>query len=142
MYRDQTAVAELMKILMADGVLNQQDIEQFIDNGLLSRTGQDYIESLIMGYLFNGRDTTVRRLMAEGMGNVRRSIVGSLAALTANRTLGEYSLQDIMEDAIAICYEAHSFLLQIIIFNVFAKINMFLFKYMKFFISVIYNSCC
>ena len=107
MYRDQTAVAELMKILMADGVLNQQDIEQFIDNGLLSRTGQDYIESLIMGYLFNGRDTTVRRLMAEGMGNVRRSIVGSLAALTANRTLGEYSLQDIMEDAIAICYEAH-----------------------------------
>ena len=107
MYRDQTASAELMKVLMADGVLNQQDIEQFMDNGLLSRAGQEYMESLIIGYLFNGRDTTVRRLMADGMGNVRRSIVGSLAALTANRTMGEYSLQDIMEDAIAICYEAH-----------------------------------
>ena len=107
MYRDQTASAELMKVLMADGVLNQQDVEQYMDNGILSRAGQEYIESLIIGYLFNGRDTTVRRLMADGMGNVRRSIVGSLAALTANRTLGEYSLQDIMEDAIAICYEAH-----------------------------------
>ncbi len=107
MYRDQTAAAELMKVLMSDGVLNQQDIEQFMDNGLLSRAGQEYMESLIIGYLFNGRDTTVRRLMADGMGNVRRSIVGSLAALTANRTMGEYSLQDIMEDAIAICYEAH-----------------------------------
>lgn len=107
MYRDQTAAAELMKVLMSDGVLNQQDIEQFMDNGLLSRAGQEYMESLIIGYLFNGRDTTVRRLMADGMGNVRRSIVGSLAALIANRTMGEYSLQDIMEDAIAICYEAH-----------------------------------
>ena len=107
MYRDQTASAELMKVLMADGVLNQQDVEQYMDNGILSRSGQEFIESLIMGYLFNGRDNTVRRLMADGMGNVRRSIVGSLAALTANRTLGEYSLQDIMEDAIAICYEAH-----------------------------------
>lgn len=107
MYRDETAAAELMKVLLADGVINQQDVEQLMDNGALSRAGQEYVESLIMGYLFNGRETTVRRLMAEGMGNVRRSIVGSLASLTANRTLGEYSLQGIMEDAIAICYEAH-----------------------------------
>ena len=99
--------AEIINLLIKEGVITSNDAAQHLDGDKLSRTGQEFVESLIIGYLFNQNDQTVRMLFADGMGNVRKAIIGSLSQLIVNRTMGEYSIQPEMEQAIEICYRAH-----------------------------------
>ena len=99
--------AEIINLLIKEGVITSNDAAQHLDGDKLSRTGQEFVESLIIGYLFNQNDKTVRMLFADGMGNVRKAIIGSLSQLIVNRTMGEYSIQPEMEQAIEICYRAH-----------------------------------
>ena len=105
MYRE--GGQELVKLLIAEKVIGPNDAAGMLDGDKLSPSGQEFVEGLIIGYLFNGNDNTVRMLTAEGMGNVRKAVINSLSALIVNRTLGEYSLQQEIEQAIELCYRAH-----------------------------------
>ena len=97
----------LMRALQDEGIINNNDAAQYMDGDKLSQMGRDYVEGLLIGYALNGSDNSVRMLMADGMGNVRKSFMYALRQVVANRTLGEYSLNNEIEEAIEICYEAH-----------------------------------
>ena len=99
--------ARLMRVLQDEGIINPNDVAQYMEGDQLSQMGRDYVEGLLIGYALNGSDDSVRMLMSDGMGNVRKSFMYALRQVVANRTLGEYALNKEIEEAINICYEAH-----------------------------------
>ena len=99
--------ARLMRALQDEGIINPNDVAQYMEGDQLSQMGRDYVEGLLIGYALNGSDDSVRMLMSDGMGNVRKSFMYAMRQVVANRTLGEYALNKEIEEAIEICYEAH-----------------------------------
>ena len=107
-YADETATAQIIKILQSDGVININEVAELMDGKKLSAQGKDFLETLLVGKILNEQSV---RLVAQ-MRNIRATVIKSIMPLLNNSRLrkgqnGEnYSLSDELNKAIEFIYAA------------------------------------
>ena len=107
-YADETATAQIIKILQSDGVINNNEVAELMDGKKLSAQGKDFLETLLVGKILNEQSV---RLVAQ-MRNIRATVIKSIMPLLNNSRLrkgqnGEnYSLSDELNKAIEFIYAA------------------------------------
>ncbi|MEG1544159.1 MAG: hypothetical protein RR382_06490, partial [Tannerellaceae bacterium] len=102
MYDNPRAVKEIVSALQRDGVIGTNEIADMIDGDILSGSGRDFVENLVIGGILG--EKAIRQL--NGMRDVRQTIVKSATHLVSNKKLGDYSLSEEINDAIDLVYNA------------------------------------
>ena len=101
---DKEGVNNIITLLVNDGQIQRNDVEQYLNNGIFNEAGKEYIQTLILGATLS--EKSVRMLNA--MPFMKRSIVTALKQILQNAKLGEdYSLKTEIDEAIKTVYEAH-----------------------------------
>lgn len=101
-YSDKNAVSAILRILIDSGVVQESEISRLMDGDSLSGTGEDLVESVILGAVM--REDALRCAMGDKM--IRRSVMSALTQLLKNNTYGEYSLSGEFSDAVVLLYQA------------------------------------
>ena len=107
-YSDKATIAQIMRILQADGVINSNEMAELMDGNNLSAQGKEFFETLLVGKILNEQSV---RLISQ-MKNIRAAIIKSIMPLLNNSRLkkgqnGEnYSLSDEINKAIEFIYAA------------------------------------
>lgn len=101
-YSDKNAVSAILRILIDSGVVQESEISRLMDGDSLSGTGEDLVESVILGAVM--REDALRCAMCDKM--IRRSVMSALTQLLKNNTYGEYSLSGEFSDAVVLLYQA------------------------------------
>lgn len=91
---------DLINTLIADGVLTDRDKASLIDGDRLSGAGKDVLMGVLFGTAFE--EKTIR-LLADNA-QVQNSVMRALPQILENKGLGEYSLFDHINNAIAAIY--------------------------------------
>lgn len=101
-YADEKAVAAIIRALVDAGTVQENEISRLMDGNLLSGTGEDLVESVLLGAVM--REDALRCAMGDKA--IRRSIMSALTQLLKNNTYGEYSLSGEFSDAVVLLYQA------------------------------------
>ena len=101
-YADEKAVATIIRTLVDAGTVQENEISRLMDGNLLSGTGEDLVESVLLGAVM--REDALRCAMGDKA--IRRSIMSALTQLLKNNTYGEYSLSGEFSDAVVLLYQA------------------------------------
>ena len=101
-YADEKAVAAIIRELVDAGIIQKNEISKLMDGSLLSGTGEDLVESVILGAVL--REDALRCVMEDKA--MRRSIMSALTQLIKNNSYGEYSLMDEFSAAVVLLYQA------------------------------------
>lgn len=101
-YADEKAVAAIIRVLVDAGAVQENEISRLMDGNLLSGTGEDLVESVLLGAVM--REDALRCAMGDKA--IRRSIMSALTQLLKNNTYGEYSLSGEFSDAVVLLYQA------------------------------------
>lgn len=101
-YVDEKAVAAIIRTLVDAGTVQENEISRLMDGNLLSGTGEDLVESVLLGAVM--REDALRCAMGDK--TIRRSIMSALTQLLKNNTYGEYSLSGEFSDAVVLLYQA------------------------------------
>lgn len=101
-YADEKAVAAIIRTLVDAGTVQENEISRLMDGNLLSGTGEDLVESVLLGAVM--REDALRCAMGDKA--IRRSIMSALTQLLKNNTYGEYSLSGEFSDAVVLLYQA------------------------------------
>lgn len=101
-YADEKAVAAIIRALVDAGTVQENEISRLMDGNLLSGTGEDLVESVLLGAVM--REDALRCAMGDKA--IRRSIMSALTKLLKNNTYGEYSLSGEFSDAVVLLYQA------------------------------------
>ena len=104
-YADDSATAAVVRELAKAGVVSETEIPSLFDGGSLSQSGQELIESLLVGKLFAANPDAVRQLTE--VRNLRQSVAYAIQAIVRNSELGGgYSLADELARAVRLAYLA------------------------------------
>lgn len=101
-YADEKAVAAIIRALVDAGTVQENEISRLMDGNLLSGTGENLVESVLLGAVM--REDALRCAMGDKA--IRRSIMSALTQLLKNNTYGEYSLSGEFSDAVVLLYQA------------------------------------
>lgn len=105
-YADSTAPAEAISMLLRAGVITPMQHAQMFDGDSVSGQGKEMLENLLLGKAFEGNPDAIRQIRS--MPSVRQQIVGALAEVANNSTLGDYSLEDVISQAVALVHKARN----------------------------------
>ena len=105
-YADGTAPAEAISMLLRAGVITPMQHAQMFDGDSVSGQGKEMLENLLLGKAFEGNPEAIRQIRS--MPSVRQQIVGALAEVANNSTLGDYSLEDVISQAVALVHKARN----------------------------------
>ena len=100
-FGDSRAPFELVNRLIADGIISERDKAAFVDNGRLTNTGKDRLTALLFGTAF---DEKTIRLLGDNA-KVRNSVMRALPQILENKGLGDFSLFEHINNAIAAIYD-------------------------------------
>ena len=100
-FGDSRAPFELVNKLIADGIISERDKAAFVDNGRLTNTGKDRLTALLFGTAF---DEKTIRLLGDNA-KVRNSVMRALPQILENKGLGDFSLFEYINNAIAAIYD-------------------------------------
>lgn len=100
-FTDKKAPFNLIDLLIKDGILSDRDKASLIDGNRLSGAGKDVLTSLLFGTAF---DEQTIRLLADSP-QVQNSVMRALPQIIENKGLGELSLFDHINNAIAAIYD-------------------------------------
>ena len=105
-YRNDTATSEVLGLLMSAGVLDSKDLGKYQNGTEISGAGEDLIESVLVGKVFDGDPDAVRKL--SDFKEVRRAVVSAMSEISANRALTnrEFSIDEELSKAIDLVYRA------------------------------------
>jgi len=104
-YADDSATAAVVRELVKAGVVSETEIPSLFDGRSLSQSGQELIESLLVGKLFAANPDAVRQLTE--VRNLRQSVAYAIQAIVRNSELGGgYSLADELARAVRLAYLA------------------------------------
>lgn len=104
-YADDSATAAVVRELAKAGVVGETEIPSLFDGGSLSQSGQELIESLLVGKLFAANPDAVRQLTE--VRNLRQSVAYAIQAIVRNSELGGgYSLAEELARAVRLAYLA------------------------------------
>jgi hypothetical protein len=105
-YADTKASVEAFRDLVKMGVISENELPAMIDGDTISQEGRDRLENVLIGKAFAQSPDSVRQITA--FKGVRRNIITALAEISNNISLGEYSLENELSQAIALCYQARA----------------------------------
>ncbi len=105
-YADGTAPTEAITLLLRGGVITPMQHAQMFDGDKVSGQGREMLENLLLGKAFEGNPEAIRQIRS--MPSVRQQIVGALSEVANNSTLGDYSLEDVISQAVALVYKARN----------------------------------
>ena len=105
-YRNDTATSEVLGLLMSAGVFDSKDLGKYRNGTEISGAGEDLIESVLVGKVFDGDPDAVRKLA--DFKEVRRAVVSAMSEISANRALTnrEFSIDEELSKAIDLVYRA------------------------------------
>ena len=105
-YEDDTAPTEAITLLLRGGVITPMQHAQMFDGDKVSAQGKEMLENLLLGKAFEGNPNAIRQLM--DMPSVRRQVVVALAEIANNSRLGNFSLEDLLSQAIDLVHKARN----------------------------------
>ena len=103
-YADKKAVAEIIRTFVTAGVIQENEISRIMDGDSLSGTGEDIVESVLLGSLMS--EEALRCVMADKA--MRRSIMSAIMQIVKNNTYGDYSLNREFSAAVILLHQAKS----------------------------------
>ena len=92
------ACEEMMTVFIKNKVFSQAELPRYFDGNKVSSAGKQFLYEYILGGVLN--ESVVRALYAEGMGNLKQNVIGSVQLLLQNWACGSYSVIDELNSAI------------------------------------------
>jgi hypothetical protein len=103
---DRQGIKDIISILTNDGILQTNDVAQFINNGAMTEAGKEYIETLLIGSLLNEESVRIVNVIPF----MRQSILTSLNEILDDFNLNDdYTLKNELDRAIQLVYRAKKF---------------------------------
>ncbi|MCQ2310196.1 MAG: hypothetical protein MJZ64_00375 [Paludibacteraceae bacterium] len=103
-FNDSKAPFELINRLIADGIISEREKAEMVDGDKLSALGRERLENIMLGTVFSNETI---RLMGDDAG-LKNSILRALPQIIDNKSLGEFSLEPDINDAIRLLYEVRN----------------------------------
>lgn len=103
-FNDSKAPFELINRLISDGIIGEREKAEMVDGDKLSALGRERLENIMLGTVFSNETI---RLMGDDAG-LKNSIIRALPQIIDNKSLGEYSLETDINDAIRLLYEVRN----------------------------------
>jgi len=100
-FNDTKAPHTLINNLINAGIIAQREKAEMVDGEKLSATGKERLSNILFGTVFD--DETIR-LMGDDAA-LKSSILRALPQILENKSLGDYSLEGDINDAIRLLYE-------------------------------------
>lgn len=100
-FNDPKAPHTLINNLINTGIIAQREKAEMVDGEKLSATGRERLSNILFGTVF---DNETIRLMGDDAA-LKNSILRALPQILDNKSLGEFSLEDDINDAIRLLYE-------------------------------------
>jgi N12 class adenine-specific DNA methylase len=101
-YSDPALCNQIKNLLIRHGVITENEIPEWFDNGRLSAVGKDNLENILLGSALD--EDAIRRI--QDMPEIRQPVLKAIMQITANKALGDYSLKDEISQAIKLLHEA------------------------------------
>jgi len=105
-YADTKAASEAIGELVSVGVISKMQYPEMFDGDSISQSAREILENVLIGKAFQKNNDAVRQITA--FKGVRRNIINALAEISNNISLGDYSLESEMSEAISLCYQARA----------------------------------
>ena len=100
-FNDPKAPQTLINNLISAGIIAQREKAEMVDGEKLSATGRERLSNILFGTVF---DNETIRLMGDDAA-LKNSILRALPQILDNKSLGEFSLEADINDAIRLLYE-------------------------------------
>lgn len=105
-YADTKSASEAIGELVSVGVISKMQYPEMFDGDSISQSAREILENVLIGKAFQKNNDAVRQITA--FKGVRRNIINALAEISNNISLGDYSLESEMSEAIFLCYQARA----------------------------------
>lgn len=105
-YNDAKAATEAIADLLKAGVISRMQYPEMFDGDSISQQAREILENVLIGKAFSSNPDSVRQITA--FKGVRKNIITALAEISGNIALGDYSLDNELTQAIALCYQARA----------------------------------
>ena len=103
-YADHRATHAAIKELQASGVLSHAQMAEMFDGDGISAQGREILENMLIGKAFESNPDAIREITA--FKSVRQSVITALSEIVNNKSLGAYSLEDELAQAVDLVYKA------------------------------------
>lgn len=103
-YADHKATHAAIKELQASGVLSHAQMAEMFDGDGISAQGREILENMLIGKAFESNPDAIREITA--FKSVRQSVITALSEIVNNKSLGAYSLEDELAQAVDLVYKA------------------------------------
>ena len=103
-FSDKKAPFDLINQLINTGIIAQREKAEMLDGNKLSATGRERLSNILFGTVF---DNETIRLMGDDAA-LKNSILRALPQILDNKSLGEYSLESDINDAIRLLYQVRN----------------------------------
>lgn len=105
-YGNVKASTEAVNELLKSGIVSQMQYPEMFDGDTISNQAKDILENVLIGKAFSANPDAVRQITS--FKGVRRNVITALSEISNNISLNDYSLEQEIADAIALCYQARS----------------------------------
>lgn len=105
-YNNTRAATEAIGDLQAAGIISQMQMPEMFDGDTISQTAREILENVLIGKAFESNPDAVRQITA--FKGVRKNVITALAEISNNISLGDYSLESEMAQAVNLCYQARA----------------------------------
>ena len=104
MYQDKDVCSDIFNSLKESSIISDFDLPQYINNGIPTVAGKDFLETVLIGSVIN--ENNLRSLNQDGCKNIRAKLVRAILPLTKNKGLKNgYSVNKELNEAIEIYAE-------------------------------------
>ena len=103
-FSDKKAPFNLINSLINSGIIAQREKAEMVDGDKLSATGRERLSNILFGTVF---DNETIRLMGDDAA-LKNSILRALPQILDNKSLGEFSLESDINDAIRLLYQVRN----------------------------------
>ena len=104
MYQDKDVCSDIFNSLKESSIISDFDLPQYINNGIPTVAGKDFLETVLIGSVIN--ENNLRVLNQDGCKNIRAKLVRAILPLTKNKGLKNgYSVNKELNEAIEIYAE-------------------------------------
>lgn len=103
-YADKEASMDALKLLQTAGIIGSVEWPRMIDMDVISDEGKTLLENVLIGKSFAMDPDAVRKISAHKL--IRKAIISALMEISNNSTLGSFSLEKELVEAVNLTVDA------------------------------------
>lgn len=100
LYANTKEASDIFDVFERDGIINKFSRPQYITENGITGAGKEFLETVLIGSVIN--ENNIRGLTREGCKSIRRKLVRAIMPLVNNKTLGSYSVNKELNEAVDI----------------------------------------